>query len=390
MVSGAALVIQRLAEGLADLDHAILVLSAGCEGASYSKYMNNLQVVRLNSFRNLLRVDQNFVVWSQEKICEELQKFQPDIMHTHDPLNLGLAAVRAGEKVDAQIVFTIHQLPWFITSYLPLQARLKQIIEGSIWRYSRWFMKQCDGLITPSKKIAKIIETNTGFMPQVISNGVDLNLFSPQGNHEDEVRDLCLKYQLCPDDPVILYVGRIDPDKRVDLVIKAAAKVMQKIKTQLFVVGDGTQREDLIQLSQSLGILENCCFPGFISKHEGLPGIYRLATVFATASEIEIQSSVVLEAFASGLPVVTVDASSMPEFVIDGKNGFLVPPGNLDQFAAKLLFLIQNNSARNRMRQVARLFAETHSNTRFLTKHEEFYTQVIKFIQYKNSNTVMA
>jgi len=377
MVSGAALVIQRLAEGMAYHRHSVLVLSASCKGVSYSEKSNNLQIKWLNSLRNPLRVDQNFVMWSQEKIYHELQIFQPDILHTHDPLNLGLAAVRAANNADTHIVFTIHQLPWFITSYLPGQARIKQIVEDSIWRYSKWFMQQCDLLVTPSQKIAEIVKRNTGFLPQVVSNGVDLDLFSPENDHELEARELCEKYQLCPDNPIILYVGRIDPDKRVDQVIKAAARVMQKVKAQLFVVGDGTQRESLIQLCQSLGIYQNCCFPGFISKYDDLPGIYRLATVFATASEIEIQSSVVMEAAASGLPVVTVDASSMSEFVIDGESGFLIPPGNLDEFSERLSFLLEENATGIQMGLAARRIVESHSNSRFIKQHEQIYDSIL-------------
>ena len=129
----------------------------------------------------------------------------------------------------------------------------------------------------------------------------------------------------------------------MDLVIHAAAKVMQEVDAQLFIVGDGKQREELIQLSQSLGIYQNCRFPGFISKHGDLPGIYRLARVFVTASEIEILSSVVMEAAASGLPVVTVQASSMPEFVIDGDSGYLVPPEDIDLMAERLILLVKDH-----------------------------------------------
>ena len=379
MMSGAALVIQRLAEGMAAREHSIMVLTASCPGMANTEKSQNLNLVQLHSLRNPLRVDQNFVVWSKEKIKRELKKFQPDILHTHDPLNLGLAAVRAARNENPKIVFTIHQLPWFITSYLPVQTRIKQVVEKSIWRYSQWFMSRCNGLITPSQKIAKIVHANSGFLPKVISNGVDLDLFTPEKKHTHEARELCEKYELCPDDPVILYVGRIDPDKRVDRILKAVARVIQDTKVQLFVVGDGTQREELIQQSHSLGIQENCFFPGFISKYEDLPGIYRLADIFATASEIEIQSSVVLEAAASGLPVVTVNASSMAEFVMDGKSGFLLPPGDMDLFAEKLSRLLRNPNLRIQMGAAARKLAETHSNEQFLINHEGYYERLVQF-----------
>ena len=141
-----------------------------------------MKIVRLKSFRNPLRVDQSFVLWSYDEIYHELRQFQPDILHTHDPLNLGVAAVRAAQKVNIPTIFTIHQLPWFITTYLPIKTQVKHL-RNSIWRYSQWFMQQCEGLVTPSQKIADIVETHTRFLPQVISNGVDSDLFSPNSDH---------------------------------------------------------------------------------------------------------------------------------------------------------------------------------------------------------------
>jgi 1,2-diacylglycerol 3-alpha-glucosyltransferase len=163
MVSGAALVIQRLAEGLADRGHAVSVLSSSNLRHRYTEYLGNLEIIRLESFRNPLRVDQNFVLWSYDQICNEPYQFQPDILHTHDPLNLGVAAVRAARNVNICTVFTIHQLPWFITTYLPITTQVKNFLENRIWNYSQWFMQQCEGLITPSQRIAKIIQVHTGF-----------------------------------------------------------------------------------------------------------------------------------------------------------------------------------------------------------------------------------
>lgn len=390
MVSGAALVIQRLAEGLADRDHAVLVLSSSDQRYRYTEYSNGLRIVRLKSFRNPLRVDQSFVLWSYDEIYRELKHFQPDILHTHDPLNLGVAAVRAAHQKNAHTVFTIHQLPWFITTYLPINAQVKYFLENSIWRYSQWFMQQCHGLVTPSQKIADIVEVHTSFLPQVISNGVDLDLFSSNSDQPNEAEELCEKYDLCPDHPVILYVGRVDPDKKVDLVIHAAAKVMREVDAQLFIVGDGKQREELIQLSQSLGIYQNCRFPGFISKHGDLPGIYRLARVFVTASEIEIQSSVVMEAAASGLPVVTVRASSMPEYVIDGDSGYLVPPEDIELMTERLISLVKDHKKSKKMGQAGQMIAQTHSNERFLQEHEDLYETILRVPKRYREEEIMA
>lgn len=238
--------------------------------------------------------------------------------------------------------------------------------------------------------IADIVETHTGFVPQVISNGVDLDLFSPKLSHPDEAQELCEKYQLYPNKPILLYVGRIDPDKKVDLVIQAAALVMKEVDAQLFIVGDGKQRDELIQLSQSLGIHQKCFFPGFISKQGDLPGIYRLGAVFVTASEIEIQSSVVLEAASSGLPVVTVQASSMSELVIDGKSGYLIQPGDIIELARRLISLTKDPAKAKVMGQTARENVESHSNERFIREHIHLYSSILRTPEDFNIEKILA
>jgi glycosyltransferase involved in cell wall biosynthesis len=103
-----------------------------------------------------------------------------------------------------------------------------------------------------------------------------------------------------------------------------------------------------------------------------------MARVFVTASEIEIQSSVVMEAAASGLPVITVRASSMSEFVIDGNSGYLVPPGDVGQMAERIIPLLKDPKKSREMGQSGRMIAEAHSNEHFLEEHEQLYKAVLQ------------
>jgi glycosyltransferase involved in cell wall biosynthesis len=377
MVSGASLVIQRLAEGTAALGHSVEVITASDRRSAYVQSQDGLEIIRIHSYPNPLRVGQNFVLWSHEDIYQALKQFQPDIMHLHDPLNLGVSAVRAARRLNIRSVLTVHQLPWFIATYAPVTPGVARFIEDSAWRYSSWLLKQFDAAIAPSKMIADIIRRHTPFNPHVISNGVDLDGFTPKPGHPDEPFELCQKYGLRSDRPILLYVGRIDADKKVDLVVQAAAQVIKHTDAQLLVVGDGRQREEIMGISTSLGIEAYCCFPGYVSKSEDLPGLYRLSTVFVTASEVEIQSSVVLEAAASGLPVVTVEASSMPELVIAGESGYLVPPGDVEALAERVRVLLKDPHLVKTMGQAGRARVEVHSNERFIQSHERLYESIM-------------
>jgi glycosyltransferase involved in cell wall biosynthesis len=95
--------------------------------------------------------------------------------------------------------------------------------------------------------------------------------------------------------------------------------------------------------------------------------------VFATASEVEIQSSVVMEAAAAGLPVVAMRASSMPEFVADGVNGCLAPPGDVPAMAERLEFLLANPERAAAMGLAGRALAERHSLAHSFEAHTRLY-----------------
>ena len=373
MVSGAALVVQRLAKGMAMRGHTVSVFAASDKGQAYTNKINGLKQVRLTSFPNPLRVDQYFTIWPRRQIANELKAFRPDVLHMHDPLLIGLSALSAGHAFGVPVTLTIHQLPWFVSAYAPALPGLRKMIETGLWTYSNWLLQQCEAVITPSRVIADIVSGNNNCHPEVISNGVELERFSPRPAFADENESLRQRYGLDPQLPIILYVGRIDTDKQVELVVHAAAQTMRSVKAQLLVVGDGKQLDTVSQLSEALGIRDKCQFPGYVPVIGDLPGLYRLASVFVTASELEIQSSVVLEAAATGLPIVAFRSSSMPEIVENGVTGYLVTPRDVSALADRITSLVRNPNQAKAMGLAGRASAETHSLDSSIRTHEKLY-----------------
>ena len=167
----------------------------------------------------------------------------------------------------------------------------------------------------------------TGLHADAISYGLDLKTFHPP--HPDERTDTRQKWNLPLHVPLILHVGRLDTDKHVDRVILAAAQAMQHSDAHLLIVGDGRQKRHLMQLCRDLKIEERVHFTGYVSIEQGLPELYRVAHMFVTASEIETQGIVLLEAAASGLPLIAVHATCIAEIVYDGANGYLTNAGDV-------------------------------------------------------------
>jgi glycosyltransferase involved in cell wall biosynthesis len=378
MVSGAAVVAEYLANEMSARGHHVLVITASDRGRGYVTEQPCLRVVRLKSRRNPFRSQQRYATFPFRRIRQELEAFQPDIIHTHDPLNYGIAGILASRRLQSPVVMTAHQLPWFVMSYMPEIPLLKQAVEAMLWGYGRWLSANVQLPISPSATVARKMEEYSGFRTVTIGNGIDTERFQPNPTRPQEREMLCAQYGLDPAKPIILHVGRLDQEKKVDVALKAAAKAMHNSDAQLLIAGDGCQREELVQLAGWLGIAERTRFPGFVSAHGDLPGLYRLATVFITASEIEVHPLVLLEAMSSGVPIVAARATSIPEMVHHGVNGYLAPPGDTNALAEYLVDVIINPALAAQLGAAGHQLACQYSLQRFLEQHEAAYKRLIE------------
>jgi len=341
MISGAALVVQQLAETMAKRGHQVLVIAASDKEHAYHTYKDNLTIMRLRSIHNPMRVNQRFLLFPHFAIIKALDKFQPDIIHAHEPLQTAWAGITYAHSHQIPITLTVHQLPWFAASYLPNLPPLWHHIESLLWTYARWLLRRFTSIIAPSHTTSRLLTAFTGIQTITISNGIDLQKFHPSLSFNDEAATRT-KLNLPSNIPIILHVGRLDTDKRVDRVITATAHAMQNTNAHLLIVGDGCEKKALTNLCNSLGIANRVHFANFISDQLYLSGIYRMANIFVTASEIETQGIVLLEAAASGLPIIAVDSTCIPEIVHDQVNGYLAKPGDTQALGEAIMMLLNH------------------------------------------------
>jgi glycosyltransferase involved in cell wall biosynthesis len=323
-----------------------------------------------------LRVGQRFVLWPSQTIGRHLHSFAPHLIHAHDVSGMGLAGLQVARSIGLPTVATAHQLPWFAAAYLPDLPGLRRLAESALWRYAGFLAARCDSLIVPTEPIAQIVRQRISASVQAISNGVGCQ-FGPEPAYPGEADDLAGNYGLDTRLPVVLYVGRLDQDKRVDLVVRAVASLPGSLGAQLVVAGDGTRRRALMGAAKRLGIGDRARFPGFVSAEGDLPGLYRLATVFVTLSEIETQCLTALEALASGTPVITVRTPVMEELVRDGINGFLISPGDVPALTARLGDLLAYRERAREMGRAGLRIAATHTFARTITEHETIYGSLL-------------
>jgi glycosyltransferase involved in cell wall biosynthesis len=169
---------------------------------------------------------------------------------------------------------------------------------------------------------------------EVIHNGVDVVKFHPGSPEPSLKRELGIR----EGERVVTSVASLRPVKRIDTLLHAASHILERYADVRFLlVGDGIDRAHLEQLAQELGIAGSVTFAGIRSD---VDAILRASDIFVLSSATEAFPNAVLEAMASGLPVVSTDVGGVRELVADGESGMIVPPENPDALAQAIDVLL--------------------------------------------------
>jgi glycosyltransferase involved in cell wall biosynthesis len=186
---------------------------------------------------------------------------------------------------------------------------------------------------------------------RIVPNGVDTEKFKPVDNPAAVRRQFGLG-----NEPCVLFVGSLIPRKGLPFLVEAAKKIVKsQAQTKFLIVGDGPLRNQLADSLKAADLLGNFVFLGKI-KEDVLPAVYNCADVFALPSIQEGQGIVLLEAQASGKPVVAFDIGGVNEAVCNGETGLLVKPRSSEELADALLKILSDASLRQKMGGAGRKF----------------------------------
>ena len=403
MINGVAVFSRNLAAGLKKRGHKVLVLAPSTNGefGVEKDEENGVTVVRLSSTKMHLYPDQinkvpekkdvlgvkiprlvyknglNVSYTPYSEIKKVLDEFQPDIIHNQTPGPIALAVFRYAKKRNIPLVATDHAYPDNLTQQVKLPDLVKSPINKAMNAYFISFLKRSEYATMPTEQaVADLIPKNRKHFKvpvEAISNGIDLSRFA-KGRAN---KDIYERYDIPKGKPIVLYVGRVDPEKSLDILVDAFTEVHEKIpEAQLVIVGDGTARPMLEKIAKESGTAENVHFLGRIVGDD-LPQIYRTGTVFAITSKTETQSIVLLEAMATGLPCVAVRAGAIPELVKTSRNGYLCEPDDPDIVAKCIVNILAKDERRERMSAESLKIVRKHDISHTLTRMEEIYNKVL-------------
>lgn len=390
-INGVAVFSHNLACGLVKRGHEVMVICPSQTGKSFTKTIDGVKVHYLKSMQLKLYPDQIHDVTKGKKLFYEhgfrvslfpgrevdkiLTNFMPDVIHVQVSDPIGLSVTAWARKHNVPVVMTEHNQPEVLTDPIHVPGILKKPVNKALSSYFRSRQSKSDFVTMPTKQAIDNLHFNTGKRLEVpiaaVSNGVDLSRFK-QG---DAAFDTYVKYGLDSDAPTVLYVGRIDPEKKVGVIIEAFLKVLDSVpNAQLVIVGDGV---DKARLKKKYSSVSGVRFLGRITGDD-LYELYKTGWVFATASEIETQGIVLIEAAACGLPLVAVDKGAVSEVCIDEENGYLCEPGSVLEIANAITTILTDEKVRKEFAKKSLKVAKEHDFETTLDRFINIYNKVTK------------
>jgi glycosyltransferase involved in cell wall biosynthesis len=284
----------------------------------------------------------------------ELERSGVDLIHITTPGPVGLAARHLATALNVPAVGSYHTHLGEYARTLSGSRRLGDALEA----YMRWLYGDCERLLVPSEATRSLL-VSRGYRASTLgiwSRGIDTHRFRP-GLRSNAVREA---WNVSDDRPAILYAGRLSREKGLAVVSRVHEELLCRgLPHRLVFAGDGPMREELSKISRE------AVFTGTLT-HDDMAVAMASADMFFFPSATDSLGNVVLEAQASGLPVLVTDQGGPQENLLHGVSGHVLPTGDAKAFAARIADLVTHPDRRRRMSEAARSYALTRGWPRAL------------------------
>jgi 1,2-diacylglycerol 3-alpha-glucosyltransferase len=373
--NGQAVFTTNLAEGLAARGHKVLVVMDSAQRQSLRTIRNGVEVVELPSIGlNIFHADINFTPFPAQYVQRLIESFQPDIVHIQDHYPVCRAVLHTAINLGIKTVGSNHFIPENLAPYIPVYSIGKSSIDWILWHWMLETYGHLDAISAQSCVAADILSRQGLDMPvSAISCGLDVNRFKPDVNIDRRIYQQ--RYGIDHEKTIFLFLGRIDGEKRIDLLIKAM-QLLPRDDIQLVIAGKGRVEAKLQKMAAELTENHKIVFTGFIPDAD-LPGLLNSVDVFVMPSDAELLSISTLEAMASGLPVLVANALALPELVRQGENGYCFTSCDVDDLVNKMSLITNQSNQWPKMGEVSREIAELHSLEHTIDEFEQLYMELL-------------
>lgn len=343
-INGVAITIKRILETSKRKGVDLTVITSNTDKDSSNNGVINFKSVGKFSLPEYPELKMSFPPILNMIDCFEREGFTR--IHISTPGSLGLIGLFLAKLFNVPVSGTYHtDIPQYVKKLTD-----DEFMEGAAWSFMIWFYNMLDEVTVPS------VSTRTQLVERGLAESkvkpfprwVDIKVFSP-----DKKNLRIWKTYGLGSNPKIIYVGRVSREKNLPLLVETFKKIVNEgSQADLVIVGDGPYRKEMEDDLQGYPAL----FTGFLAVDE-LSSIYASANIFVFPSATDTFGNVVLEAQASGLPVIVTDEGGPKELIIDKETGFVVKANSSASLLEKIKTLLEDRELVSTMGAAARRFA---------------------------------
>jgi glycosyltransferase involved in cell wall biosynthesis len=291
-------------------------------------------------------------IGSITKICRELKI---DAVHSHGIAFTSIAAYRVAKRLNVPRVVTFHTNVAGATHYISKFRMLESHFEAVAWHYFRWLYSNYDAVLAPSATAAKML-SDRGINSIVFPNGIGLEGYLKAARRPSKGT------------PLLLHVGRVVKEKRIDTAMRMMAAMKEKgKKAELVVAGGGPGIAHYQEAAKRLGVSRDVKFLGFV-PHGKLNALYRKANALVFCSPFDTQGLVVVEALASGMPVIAAKGTSGAEIAEEADKRLVF--SNADEFEKAVAFAMKRGNCR-KCREASKKYDIARQTERMVSFYRE-------------------
>lgn len=387
-INGVSTSVQMLKGALEKEGHTVYVITSNNESAFRYKYDEKERVLRVPGIKTGIydyRLSRIYPVHLRKFI----KSWNLDVIHSHHEFSIGIMARLLAKELNIPLVHTLH------TMY---EDNIEIMTRGHFDKTSKKILEEitnlfcdrtCNELIVPTIKVYTLLKDKYGFTRNIhiIPSGIEVERFYRENLDKKVIEQIKKDVGIKRSDRVLIYLGRIGPEKSIDFLVKAMPKIIKKNKDiKLLIVGPGPEEDNLKKLAKKLDIEKHVIFTGGV-HWDDVPYYYACGEILVNASTYETQGLTMVEGMATSLAPVCINDPALTSCVTDKIDGLVF--NNEEEYIDEVLFLIKDKKYLEELQTNARRRAEDYSSKSYASKVLEVYKEAIKTKEEKDNKNII-
>ena len=387
-INGVSTSVQMLKGALEKEGHIVYVITSNNESAFRYKYDEKERVLRVPGIKTGIydyRLSRIYPVHLRKFI----KSWNLDIIHSHHEFSIGIMARLLAKELNIPLVHTLH------TMY---EDNIEIMTKGHFDKTSKKILEEitnlfcdrtCNELIVPTIKVYSLLKDKYGFTRNIhiIPSGIEVERFYRENLDIKVIDQIKKDVGIKRSDRVLIYLGRIGPEKSIDFLVKAMPKIIKKNKDiKLLIVGPGPEEDNLKKLAKKLDIEKHVIFTGGV-HWDDVPYYYACGEILVNASTYETQGLTMVEGMATSLAPVCINDPALTSCVSDKIDGLVF--NNEEEYIDEVLTLIKDKNYLKELQTNARRRAEDYSSKSYALKVLEVYKEAIKSKEKKDNKNII-